>query len=60
LTQGQFAFRTALLAGMALGDAATDAIDVDPAFDPGPALVALLSEGLVAAIDEANDVRRAR
>jgi hypothetical protein len=59
LTRGAFTFRAALLAGATLGDAAVVTIKEDPGFDPGAGLVALLSEGLVAAISGANDVRRA-
>ena len=60
LTRGEFTFRAALLAGIALGDAAIAAMEMDPGFDPGAALMALLSEGLVAAVSDANDVRRTR
>ena len=60
LTRGEFTFRAALLAGTALGDAAIAAIEMDPGFDPGAALMALFSEGLVAAISDANDVGRTR
>jgi hypothetical protein len=60
LTRGEFTFRSALLAGTALGDAAIATIEVDPGFDPGTALMALLSEGLVASISDADDVGRTR
>lgn len=60
LMRGEFTFRSTLLAGTGLGDAALAAIEVDPAFDPGAALMALFSEGLVAAISDAHEVRRTR
>jgi hypothetical protein len=54
LPRAEFTFRSALLAGETLGDAAIAAIATEPVFAPGPALVALLSEGLVTAIRDTN------
>jgi len=51
LTQADFVFRAALATGRTLGDAAVSALDVDSAFDPGRALLAVLDEGLVATIE---------
>lgn len=60
LTRGTFVFRAALLAGGTLGDAAVAALEADPDFDPGTALMAILSEGLVAGIGGAGGVRSTR
>jgi Putative DNA-binding domain len=51
LPQVDFVFRSALAAGQLLGDAALSALEVDPAFDPGRALLNLLDERLVVTID---------
>jgi hypothetical protein len=45
-----FAFRSALAKAQSVSDAATVALDFDPAFDAGAALRSLAHEGLVAAI----------
>jgi hypothetical protein len=50
-----FVFRSALAAGKALGDAAVSALEIDERFDAGQALIALLGEELVAAIDVPNE-----
>jgi hypothetical protein len=44
-----FAFRAALSAGQALGNAASSALDLDAAFDAGGALAALIADRLVIA-----------
>jgi hypothetical protein len=44
-------FRSAIADGRSLGDAAGLALSVDPAFDPGAALVALVDDGLVTSIN---------
>ena len=49
-----FAFRAARSDGQLLGDAAVSALDLDPTFDAGQALAALLSEGLVTAAEIDN------
>ena len=51
LERGAFAFRAALSAGRLLADAAVSALDLDPTFDAGQALAALLAEGLVTAAE---------
>jgi hypothetical protein len=60
LTQGEFAFRAAVLAGAPVGDAAMAAIESDPAFAPGAALRALFSEGLVTTLSDPSESRRSR
>jgi hypothetical protein len=50
LPAGDFAFRTYLALGCALGAAAQHALDVEPTFEPGRALAALFTEGLVTAV----------
>jgi hypothetical protein len=45
-----FAFRTALHADRTFGDAAEAALETDPGFDAGQALVALVSAGLVTGV----------
>lgn len=50
LTPGDLAFRSALAAGQTLGDAAGRALHRDAAFDPGRALTALVTRGLVTGI----------
>ena len=47
---GTCAFRTALLDGLAIGDAAEAALDCDERFEPGRALIALASAELVTAV----------
>lgn len=49
LDAATFAFRTTLAAGRTVGEAADAALDLDPGFDPGGALRALVDAGLVAA-----------
>lgn len=51
LDRASFAFRAALSAGRALGDAAVSALDLNATFDPGRALAALITDGLVTAAD---------
>ena len=50
LSAGDFAFRTALAAGLTLGDAASRALELDPAFNPGAAFLTLLDEQLMTSI----------
>lgn len=50
LDPATFTFREALMVGSSLGTAATAATAVDPTFDPGVALLALLDERLVVAL----------
>lgn len=45
-----YAFRVSLAEGCTLGDATSRALTVDPAFDPGIALLTLVDEQLVSAI----------
>jgi hypothetical protein len=45
-----FAFRAALAEGRSIGDAASAALDLDPAFDAGEGLRALAAAGLVAGV----------
>jgi hypothetical protein len=47
LDEATFAFRTALAAGRTIGDAADSALAIDPTFDPGSGLRALVEERLV-------------
>lgn len=49
LPSGDFVFRTALVEGCSLADAAERAAGVDEGFEPGQALVSLAKAGLVAA-----------
>jgi hypothetical protein len=49
LDRASFTFRAALSADQSLGDAAVSALDLDPTFDAGQALVALITDGLVTA-----------
>jgi hypothetical protein len=51
LACGEFIFRTSIVAGRSLGDAAEAALDTDDSFDPGAALARVVSEGLVTAIN---------
>jgi hypothetical protein len=51
LTHSDFAFRAGLAAGRMIGDAALSALEIDPAFDAGGALLNLLDEGLIVTID---------
>ena len=51
LDRASFAFRAALSADQSLGDAAVSALDLDPTFDAGQALVTLVTDGLVTAAD---------
>lgn len=50
LTAHDFAFRTSLAAGGTFGDAAARALELDAAFDPGAALLALVDERLMTSI----------
>ena len=50
LAPGDFAFRRSLARGLSLEAAADAAASVDSSFQPGPALSALLSAGLVVGV----------
>ncbi len=50
LDNAAFAFRKALLAGLSVGGAAEQALDADPGFDAGSALLQLVAAGLATAI----------
>ncbi len=50
LRAGEYAFRVSLADGRALGDAAGRALAIDPAFDPGVALLTLLDEQLITSV----------
>ncbi len=50
LDPATFAFRSAIARGLPLGAAAEQALDIDPAFDPGGALTALLADGLAVSV----------
>jgi hypothetical protein len=51
LARADFVFRVELSAGQSIGDAAFRALEIDSAFDPGQALLDLLDERLVVAIE---------
>jgi hypothetical protein len=53
LDPGTFVFRSALLGGQPVGDAAEAALGGDPAFDAGTALTNLAAAGLIAGIGHA-------
>ena len=50
LTAADYAFRASLSAGGTLGIAVVDGLTMDPDFDPGAALIALLDEQLVTSL----------
>jgi Putative DNA-binding domain len=50
LAPGEFTFRTAVLNGRSIAEAAERALESDAAFEPGRALAALITDGLVTAI----------
>jgi hypothetical protein len=50
LDQATFAFRSAVARGQPLGTAAEQALELDPTFDPGAALTALLACGLATSV----------
>jgi len=52
LAQPAFMFRTAIASGETIGAAAERVLDADASFDPGQALLRLVSAGLVIAIDK--------
>jgi hypothetical protein len=51
LNHAEFTFREALVRGESLADAAISALDIDPAFEAGQALLNLVGDGLVIACD---------
>lgn len=53
LAAGDFGFRLALQRQVSLGLAAAQALMIDPAFDPGRALIALVDERLLCGLDMA-------
>lgn len=55
LAAGDFAFRAALQRGVPLGEAAAHALTIDPAFDPGRALIALVEERLLCGLHTADE-----
>lgn len=55
LSAGDFAFRDALQGRVALGAAAAHALTVDPTFDPGRALVALVEQRLICGLHTADE-----
>jgi hypothetical protein len=50
LSAGEFAFRVPLAEGHTLGEAAGGALEVDPSFDPGLALLALVDDQLITSL----------
>ncbi len=50
LSVGEYAFRVSLAEGRTLGDAGGRAIEIDPSFDPGRALLTLVDEQLIASV----------
>ena len=50
LSAGEYAFRASLSEGRTLGDAAGRALEVDPVFDPGVALLTLVDEHLITSV----------
>ena len=51
LAHATFAFRAALNQQRSVGDAAASALEIDASFDPGQALIAVATDGLVARIE---------
>jgi Putative DNA-binding domain len=51
LSHAEFAFRAALAVGESLTDAAVSALEIETGFDPGLALLTLVSDGLVVIIN---------
>jgi hypothetical protein len=56
LDAAEFLFRSAIAGGATIGAAAERALDTDARFDPGQALLRLVSAGLVVAIDKPEAV----
>ena len=54
LTEGEYAFRTALAQGRSIGAAAERALVVDSQFDPGAALLALIHQDLATSLGVAT------
>jgi len=50
LRAGDYTFRVSLAEGQTLGDAASRALEIDPAFDPGVALLTLVDEQLITSV----------
>lgn len=55
LCAGDFVFRSSVARGVSLGDAASRALEIDPAFDPGAGLLSLLDERLITSIGRPED-----
>ncbi len=55
LRVGDFTFRRSVARRVSLGDAARDALEIDPAFDPGAGLLSLLDERLITCIGRPGD-----
>ncbi|WP_445504691.1 HvfC/BufC family peptide modification chaperone [Microvirga sp. G4-2] len=55
LDPGTFAFRSAIAQGLPLGGAAEQALDSDPAFDPGGALTSLLADDLAISVKRTSE-----
>jgi len=55
LEAADFAFRSALARGETIGSAAEQALDADPTFNPGQALVQLIAAGLATAIHDSGE-----
>lgn len=51
VTAGDYVFRTSVAEGLTLGDASGRASRIDPTFEPGKALLALVDERLIVALD---------
>jgi hypothetical protein len=54
LKAGEYAFRVSLAEGQTLGDATSRALAIDPAFDPGVALLTLVDEQLIVSVDQSQ------
>jgi hypothetical protein len=50
LRAGDYAFRVSLAEGHTIGGAASRALEIDPAFDPGVALLTLVDEQLITSV----------
>ncbi len=57
LRAGELVFRRSVANGISLGDAASCALEIDPAFDPGAGLLSLLDERLMTCIGRPEDRR---
>jgi hypothetical protein len=55
LDRATFAFRSAIAHSLPLGAATEQALDIDPAFDPGGALTSLLADDLAVSVTRASE-----